>query len=422
MNCNANASGEQLESAFLLFNQLSEKLAQSYGELELRVTQLSQELAEARNERHKQLAEKEILAARLEGLLDALPAGVVVLDADGLINQANPRAHQMLGDTLVGQSWIRVASSALITQGDALQLRDGRRVSVAGTALLAEPGKIILITDISETCALQEKLSRQQRLTSLGEMLASLAHQIRTPVATALLYLSNIKHPNANITHRARFVDRASERLQHLEHMLNDMLVFARGDVAAAEYFSVNELIEQCLHQLEPILRSAGAVLTINNEVPEAMLKGNRDALQGAFQNLLLNAIEACTDIPKLGISISRTYQNTLQFEFNDNGCGMEQAVISRILEPFYTTRSNGTGLGLAVVNATVASHGGHLEMSSSKGIGSCFTIRLPQAACQDALASRLAAADIAEHCVDSTLLLKQRPNNVFQVKKGVSV
>ena len=422
MNCNANASGEQLESAFLLFNQLSEKLAQSYGELEQRVTQLSLELAEARNERLKQLAEKEILAARLEGLLDVLPAGVVVLDAAGRINQANPRAHEMLGDALLGASWMQVASTALVTRGDELQLCDGRRVSIAGTALNAEPGKIIMITDISETCVLQEKLSRQQRLTSLGEMLASLAHQIRTPVATALLYLSNIKHPNANMTHRARFVDRASERLQHLEHMLNDMLVFARGDVSAAEYFSTAELIEHCQHQLAPILSVSGAVMSVNNEVPESMLKGNRDALLGAFHNLLLNALEACDDTPRLEINITRTSDNAIAFQFSDNGRGIESAVIGRILEPFYTTRSNGTGLGLAVVNATVDSHHGSLEISSCMGEGSCFTVKLPQAACQDALASQLAAADITDHCTNNSMFHTHRPDNVFEVKKGVSV
>ncbi|MBT8438886.1 MAG: PAS domain-containing protein, partial [Gammaproteobacteria bacterium] len=95
----------QLEDAFQLFNQLSVTLAESYGDLQVQVEHLSRELTEARSERLKQLAEKERLANRLEGLLDTLPAGIVVLDSRGLITQANPVAHDMLGDEILGQAW-----------------------------------------------------------------------------------------------------------------------------------------------------------------------------------------------------------------------------------------------------------------------------------------------------------------------------
>ncbi len=109
-----NLPGVQLEDAFQLFNQLSEKLAMSYGDLETQIAHLSSELAEARSERLKQLAEKELIANRLEGLLDTLPAGIVVLDADGCINQANPVAHEMLGEELLGCSWELTAKKVFL--------------------------------------------------------------------------------------------------------------------------------------------------------------------------------------------------------------------------------------------------------------------------------------------------------------------
>ena len=96
MNSQISGAGEQLENAFQLFNQFSEKLADSYSGLETHVTQLSKELAEERGERLTQLAEKELLAKRLEGLLDALPAGIVVLDSAGYIIQTNPVAREMM--------------------------------------------------------------------------------------------------------------------------------------------------------------------------------------------------------------------------------------------------------------------------------------------------------------------------------------
>ena len=189
MNRADNLTGEQLEDAFQLFNQLSETLAESYGDLQIQVEHLSRELAEARSERLKQLAEKELIANRLERLLDTLPAGIVVLDGNDCISQANPVAHDMLGEDLSGQSWQALAQQVFISDGDELRLQDGRWVSVSVRSLDTEPGKIILVTDITETHTLQGIVSRQQRLTSLGEMVASLAHQLHSEarISTALL-------------------------------------------------------------------------------------------------------------------------------------------------------------------------------------------------------------------------------------------
>ncbi len=111
MNSEINISGKQLEDAFRHFNQISEQLSISYGGLQTQVAHLSIELAEARSERLKQLAEKETLARRLEGLLDTLPAGIVVLDAEGCISQINPVANDLLGDRPRGQKLANTGSA-----------------------------------------------------------------------------------------------------------------------------------------------------------------------------------------------------------------------------------------------------------------------------------------------------------------------
>ncbi|MBT8127177.1 MAG: PAS domain-containing protein [Gammaproteobacteria bacterium] len=378
MNHEDNLNDVQLEDAFKLFNQLSMSLADSYRDLQTQVEYLSKELSEARSERLKQLAEKELLADKLEGLLDTLPAGIVVLDSQGQITQANPVAHDMLGEDLIGRAWDLLARRVLVTDGDELRLHDGRWISLCIRSLDAEPGKIILITDTTETRALQELVSRQQRLTSLGEMVASLAHQIRTPLATALLYLSNISHPQAQSADRTHFADKAKERLHHLERMVNDMLIFARGEVSDTESFSVAEFIEDFKQAQEPQIDGERIMLTIQSPGDNSRLCGNRDALFGAFQNLVNNAIEACKDTLKLNIRVFQTKNNMIEFSFEDNGCGISDDIKDRVLEPFFTTRRNGTGLGLAVVNATVSSFNGRFDIHSAPGEGSCFTITLP--------------------------------------------
>ena len=373
-----NLNDVRLEDAFQLFNQLSETLAESYGDLQIQVEHLSTELAEARCEKLEQLAEKERLANRLEGLLDTLPAGIVVLDSQGLITQTNPVAHDMLGEDLLGKAWETVAKGFFVVDGDELRLRDGRWISISVRSLDADPGKIILITDISETHALQEIVSRQQRLTSLGEMVARLAHQIRTPLATALLYLSNLSHPQARDADRVHYGNKARERLHHLERMVNDMLVFARGEASESASFELSSFVEEFRQALEPQFERDDTRLIIEYQAGNASLQGNKDALLSAFHNLVNNAIEANQDVLILKIKVSRVDEGIVEFCFEDNGCGIPEDTKERILEPFFTTRKNGTGLGLAVVNATVSSFNGRFDISSEVGVGSCFSIKLP--------------------------------------------
>lgn len=391
--------GEQLQAAFSQFNALSAQLADAYGELEKQVAQLSAELAEARRQRLQQLAEKEKLANRLETLLDALPAAVIVHDHAGRIQQVNPKAEEMLGQPLLHCNWAEVAQQRLPGEGDDRRLADGRYVSLRARALQAEGrdcGKLILITDVTASRQLEARLSQQQRLTSLGEMVASLAHQIRTPLAAAMLYLGNINHANASAEARQRFCRKAACSLRHLENMVNDMLVFVRGDVSAQSRFAVAELLETLEQVLQPAFAEAGASLRVLCDAPEMQLAGNPDALASAFQNLATNAIEAAQRSgrqPMHFVIAARREGDCAVLVCEDDAGGIEAGVLPRVFEPFYTTRRNGTGLGLAVVNETVSRHGGDIEIDSRPGEGTRFTVRLPLARSHTVMQSGLAAS-----------------------------
>ena len=199
---------EHLQEAFTTFNQLSEQLVGSYHDLQGRVEQLNAELSTAKDERIKELSEKERLASRLSALLTALPGGVIVLDSSGVIQEYNPAAANLLGEPLENLAWsdvIRRAFSPRSDDGHEVSLTDGRRVSISTCPLESEPGQILLLTDVTEMRRLQDRLSQHQRLAAMGEMAASLAHQIRTPLSSALLYASNLKRPHLNDEQRDRF-------------------------------------------------------------------------------------------------------------------------------------------------------------------------------------------------------------------------
>ena len=393
----ARESG-QLEDAFELFNKLSQKLADSYNELEQQVARLSTELADANSERIRELTEKERLAQRLESLLDSLPAGVIVVDEHDVIRQANPLAHDMLGTALHGQCWQQLARDSITANSDELRLQDGRWVSVTVRPLPGESGKLVLLADVSETRSLQDKLARQQRLGSLGEMVASLAHQLRTPLTAALLYLSNLQQANTGEAERQRFIDKARQRLLHLERMVNDMLMFARGDVVAAQTIRVARVLHKLRDSVQQQCDAAGIHLRCEIPATDACVQASEDTLLSVLQNLADNAIEACRSKQQQADYQGRLFIRSsidagqVHIDFMDNGCGMDEAMINRVLEPFYTTRQNGTGLGLAVVHAIAERYHGQLKILSSAGRGSCFTLILPQAHNDSLLNSNLVA------------------------------
>jgi len=253
-------------------------------------------------------------------------------------------------------------------------------------------------------------------------MIASLAHQIRTPLATALLYLSNSSHPQARNNDRVHYAEKARERLHHLERMVSDMLVFARGEVSDSESFDLAEFINDFRLVLEPQFNDSATILTIDNGVNNASLHGNRDALLSAFQNLVNNAIESGEDELKLDITVSYTKENMIEFCFKDNGCGMSEDIKNRVMEPFFTTRSNGTGLGLAVVNATVSSFNGVFDIHTETGVGSCFVVKLPLQADSVLLSSEMTQSDPRVHGHKQDYTSKVDKSNEYHHRKEVSV
>ena len=372
------ASRLGLEQAFSLFNQMSSQLTDSYSLLEARVTELKGELAVVSAQRMQELAEKERLANRLQNLLDLLPGGVIVIDAQGIVREANPAACELLGLPLEGELWRHVIARCFAPReddGHEISLKDGRRLSIATRSLDAEPGQLVLLNDLTETRHLQAQLARHERLSSLGKMVASLAHQIRTPLSAALLYASHLTEQALPVETQQRFAGRLKERLHELEHQVRDMLVFARGELPLTDRITPALLMQS--------LQSAA--LTHVQELPirwqcdshAGELLCNRDTLVGAILNLLENAIQASAGDVRLKVHLY-TRGDTLRVCVSDNGSGIDSNTLARLGEPFFTTKNTGTGLGLTVVKAVARAHQGHLQMRSRPGRGTCAQVILP--------------------------------------------
>lgn len=375
----------ELKQAFTLFNQMSQQLTDSYAFLEDKVEQLSGELANVSAQRMHELAEKEQLADRLESLLQLLPAGVLVLDENGFVTQANPAADDLLlkaseKPSLIGQRWVRLIQQCFKPQNDdghEISLVDGRKVNLRIAAMANNCGQLILLTDMTETRALQSQLSQHERLSAMGKMVASLAHQIRTPLAAATLYAGHLGSETLQPDMRVRFAGKLQERLQHLENQVRDMLIFARGEAPLNDEISVEELIEGLSSAMEIQLQQFQAHCTIDNQAEGTLLICNKDALISSLMNLVNNSLESGEYPIEILLRITRRQQG-LYIQVMDNGSGLNESQKQQMMEPFYTTKSNGTGLGLAVVQAVVHAHKGEFCLADSELGGLSAELSIP--------------------------------------------
>lgn len=372
------ASRAGLEQAFALFNQMSSQLSESYSLLEARVNELKGQLALVSAQRMQELAEKERLAHRLQSLLDLLPGGVIVIDGQGVVREANPVARALLGQPLVGMLWRQVIARNFAPReddGHEISMRDGRRLSIATRSLHGEPGQLVLLTDLTETRRLQDQLSRHERLSALGRMVASLAHQIRTPLSAALLYASHLNEQVLPAEQQQRFAGRLKERLHELENQVRDMLIFARGELPLPDRLSPAELFAALRAAAEAHV--GDMAVRWQCDVREGELLCNRDTLVGTVLNLIDNAIQAGGRDARLKIHLYRR-DGQLRLCVSDNGPGMSRETLARLGEPFFTTKTTGTGLGLAVVKAVARAHQGQLLLQSRVGRGTCAIVSLP--------------------------------------------
>lgn len=351
-----------LAEAFQTFARASDELTQAYNGLQGQVGDLTE---------------------RLTVLMAALPAGVVLIDGNGCIEQLNHAALRMLGAVPAGTPWARVHGllSETETRGEFL-LRHGEgelRVSLSETPQDTRGGRIALLHDVTEAWQMRQQTARNERLAAMGEMVAGLAHQLRTPLAAALLYTGHMSNATLDQETRSRVTERALERLRHLEKLIHDMLIFARGEALGRESFGVCELTAELAHTIEPVADRRKVVFSSSCGAGERLLFGNRKEIASALLNLLENALQAVGESGQVALAADVEAGQAV-FRVQDNGRGIPDELQKRLFEPFFTTRADGTGLGLAIARGVARAHGGDIRLRSSPGEGTEFSFLIPLA------------------------------------------
>ncbi len=292
----------------------------------------------------------------------------------------NPSAEAILGKDALGRDWDIVVMNVFLIANDAGELitHDDVVYQLSEACLDEAAGKILLIQDVTSARALQAHVSRHQRLHSMGEMAASLAHQIRTPLASALLYVSQLNTDKLNEEKREKFVGKALNSLNHLEGLVKDMLQYARGGKGSEQRIELSELLEQLEKNIETQVACSESEIVFESVDESLVVIGDKDALLTALQNLIGNAIDVVCQHATIQVLVNKISEKQVDLVVVDDGPGVDSELLEKIFEPFYTSRAKGTGLGLAVVRAIAEAHGGKAWVKSIVGHGSRFGIRLP--------------------------------------------
>jgi len=338
-----------------------------------------------------------------EAVTRNMPAGLLLLNSAGLVTSANPAAELALGvKSLVYRRYSEVlGTGARLTQLLAGCLEQGktfrreeveyltpshelRQLGVTISPILNTTndvtGAICLLSDLTELAALQKQIHVKENLAALGELSAGIAHEFKNALATISGYAQMIRseaQPGTELREHGQLI---LQQTRALTHVVTEFLKFARPLDLANEQVPLRPMIDQILAEVAETLPE----VSITAEGEFADVSGDDALLRQAILNLARNAAEAVSENPGAGRVIIRgeiDNSGSLQgqkISIADNGPGIPPESIAKIFMPFYTTKVNGTGLGLAVVQKIVVQHGGSVEVRNQSHGGAEFIVWLP--------------------------------------------
>lgn len=362
--------------------------------------QMTHQLADAKRASEQQRREVESAKGYLESVLTHLSSGVLALDGEFRLRSVNTSAAQILGAPLLEMqrmplqhiaekyglltSFCQTITEAFADVNNGEWQRQIERLSKNGTQILlmrgtrlpagAEAGFVVVFDDISH-------LLQAERQSAWGEVARRLAHEIKNPLTPIQLSAERLQYKLSDKLNEAdaRLLQRATQtivsQVAAMKNMVSDFADYARGPVLKLTRLNLHRLIKEVLGLYE-----ANAVpITLHLEAGRADINGDATRLRQVLHNLLQNAQDALVGTPSPQIILSsEMVHGEIHLQVRDNGTGFSENALSRVFEPYMTTKTKGTGLGLAIVKKIIEEHGGRISVENHVNGGACVNISLP--------------------------------------------
>jgi PAS domain S-box-containing protein len=331
-----------------------------------------------------------------------MPAGLLIVNATGIISSANPAAEQALGirglgfrrysEVLGETSQLTRLAAECLAQGKIFRREQVEHATPAGErrhlGVTISPirkgsekinGAICLLSDLTEFTALQKQMQLKENLAALGELSAGMAHEFKNALATISGYAQMIRAEELT-GEAADYADRILEQTRSITHVVTEFLKFARPLDIGSEPVPMEAVVERVVSEVA----EGKPDVQFRSEGVFGCVPGDEGLLRQALLNLARNAAEACAgtaaggQVLLKGELLRSEGSGSQRIMILDNGSGIEEAALSKLFRPFYTTKAEGTGLGLAVVQKIVVQHGGQVEARNRPEGGAAFIVTLP--------------------------------------------
>lgn len=341
------------------------------------------------------------LSAYNENVVESVRVGILVVDASGTVTVMNRAAEEIWGverAALVGKPLAGVAAVAPFLERIEQVRAGGPAVRVGATRLPSErtvevavvpfiedgrrEGVVLVAEDVTERVRVEEALVRSERLAAIGKMSSQITHEVRNPLNSLSLNVEMLVEElkESQDGEAKELLAAIASEIDRLTEITEGYLTFARLPRPALEREQLNALVESLLRFLREEAEGAGVEVRsqLAPGLPDVLADENQ--LRAALLNVVRNSMEAIRDAKVTGTLTVTTKANGKSVELTvaDDGPGIPSKDLARIFDPFYSTKSDGTGLGLPLTQQIIEEHGGSIACASEPGRGTTFTIRLP--------------------------------------------
>jgi signal transduction histidine kinase len=394
-----------LAGAFTEFISASTRLEASYGKLQQEVTHLSHELADRNSALKVSLAENERVHHALQQIVESMPCGVLVVEADGSVSVINPEGRRLLDLDATPVERIETVSTAtgidlaafLKRHSSAAGEQEFCRMSTTGKRWLAvhdrvlrqesegdgarREGKqtILILRDVTVHKQAEHERERARKATALSEVATTLAHEIRNPLASLELFAGLIAKGGEGTS---EWVSHLHAGIRSLAATVNNVLSFHGAYSPSLTTINLSEAIRSSVEFARPIADEAGVSLKFSSDDPKIDVQANSSALQQLVLNLVCNAIRHTNAGGRVHVTVRRSSDKQQSeraiIEFSDTGSGILPEHLGDIFRPGFSGSGTTSGLGLAVCSQIIKQHEGNIQVTSQPGTGTTFFVEVP--------------------------------------------
>ncbi len=417
---------KSLQKAFEEFNNSTEVLTNAYRELQKKFEDINFELDKKNKELQKSLDENFRVKNYLNNILESMNSGVVAIDLNGKITIFNRAAEEITGfsgEEVVGKyykdvlgksvhhkftlNYTLISGENIVNREKEIIRKDNKKIPISfSTSYITDKsgnilGAVEIFQDLTDYKKLEKELIKKNTLAALGEMAATVAHEIRNPLGGITGFANLLYRDLKDDEDKARLVKKIIQGVESLNKIVTNLLTYTRDFKLNMQIVKLRDIVDNVVGNIGSMMEQRKLQIEIENNIKDELieLKCDKDLLVQSLYNIMINSIDAVSHIenPKISINVLRKEKEIRQFshwnmitktpksmarpifiKISDNGIGISKENIEKIFNPFFTTKENGTGLGLAIVKKIINLHNGDILIESKENEGTDIIIKLP--------------------------------------------